>query len=78
MRREHSGVVDFSIFPHLGHKLMPGNTMAEAERWPADTAVPAYGLDDQSAITVVDGTVDVVSEGQWKLFTPSLEATESV
>jgi dipeptidase E len=26
---------------------------------------PAYAIDDQTAITVVDGTVDVVSEGQW-------------
>jgi dipeptidase E len=72
------GVVDFSIFPHLGHELMPGNTMAEAERWAADIAGPAYAIDDQTAITVVDGTVDVVSEGQWKPFAPSLEATESI
>jgi dipeptidase E len=72
------GVVDFSIFPHLDHELMPGNTMAEAARWAADIAGPAYAIDDQTAITVVDGTVDVVSEGQWKLFTPSLEAAESV
>ena len=60
------GIVDFSIFPHLGHELMPDNTMAEAERWAADIAGPAYAIDDQSAIRVSDGTVDVVSEGQWK------------
>jgi len=62
------GVVDFSIFPHLGHELMPENTMAEAERWAADIAGPAYAMDDQSAIKVSDGTVEVVSEGDWKLF----------
>ena len=62
------GVVDFSIFPHLGHELMPGNTMAEAERWAADIAGPAYAIDDQTAIKVADGTVEVVSEGHWKLF----------
>jgi dipeptidase E len=61
------GVVDFSIFPHLGHELMPENTMAEAARWAADIAGPAYAIDDQTAIKVVDGTVEVVSEGQWKL-----------
>jgi dipeptidase E len=72
------GVVDFSIFPHLENPDLPENTVAAAERWAADIAAPAYAIDDQTAITVVDGTVDVISEGQWKLFTPSLEATESV
>ena len=62
------GVVDFSIFPHLGHELMPDNTMAEAERWAADIAGPAYAIDDQTAIKVIDGTVEVVSEGQWRQF----------
>ncbi len=27
-------------------------------------------LDDQTAIKLTDGTVEVVSEGHWKLFTP--------
>ena len=72
------GVVDFSVFPHLDHELMPGNTIAEAERWAADIAGPAYAIDDETAIKVVDGAVEVVSEGRWRLFTPSLEATESV
>jgi dipeptidase E len=62
------GVVDFSIFPHVGHELMPENTMAEAERWAAAIGGPAYAVDDQTAIKVADGAVDVVSEGQWKLF----------
>jgi dipeptidase E len=64
------GVVDFSIFPHLDHELMPENTMADAARWAADIAGPAYAIDDQTAIKVTDGAVEVVSEGRWKLFTP--------
>jgi dipeptidase E len=60
------GVVDFSIFPHAGD--MPGNTMAAAERWAAEIAGPAYAMDDQTAIKVSDGTVEVISEGHWKLF----------
>ena len=47
---------------------MPDNTMAEAERWAADIGGPAYAIDDQTAIRVVDGTVEVVSEGQWRHF----------
>jgi dipeptidase E len=62
------GVVDFSIFPHLEHPDMPANTMAAAERWAAELGGPAYAIDDETAIRVVDGAVDVVSEGTWKLF----------
>jgi dipeptidase E len=58
------GVVDFSIFPHLD--VFPTNTLVQAEPWAADIAGPAYAIDDQTAIKVVAGTVDVVSEGQWK------------
>jgi dipeptidase E len=64
------GVVDFSIFPHLDHELMPENTMADAERWAAEIPGPAYAIDDETAIRVIDGTVDVVSEGHWKFFPP--------
>jgi dipeptidase E len=59
------GVVDFSIFPHLD--VFPTNTMAAAEAWAAEIGGPAYVVDDDTAIKVVDGTVDVVSEGVWKL-----------
>jgi len=31
--------------------------------------VPGYAIDDETAIRVVDGTIEVVSEGNWKLFT---------
>lgn len=60
------GIVDFSIFPHLDHEMMPGNTLAHAERWAAGIAGPAYAIDDQTALTVVDGVVQVVSEGHWR------------
>jgi dipeptidase E len=62
------GVVDFSIFPHLDHPDLPENTMAKAERWAAEIAGPAYAIDDDTAIKVADGTVEVISEGHWKLF----------
>jgi dipeptidase E len=60
------GVVDFSICPHLAVDGMPGNSMAEAEQWAAGIANTAYAIDDQTAITVVDGRVDFVSEGRWE------------
>ena len=67
---ETLGVVGFSIFPHVDHPALPENTMAAAERWAAGLGVPAYAIDDDTAISVVDGTVDVVSEGHWRLFGP--------
>jgi dipeptidase E len=64
------GIVDFSIFPHVDNKDLPQNTMAAAERWAADLAAPAYAIDDETAIMVTNGTVEVVSEGHWKQFSP--------
>jgi dipeptidase E len=62
------GLVDFAMFPHLDHPALPENTMADAEKWAASMTVPSYAMDDQTAIKVVDGVVDVISEGNWKLF----------
>jgi dipeptidase E len=67
---ETLGMVDFSIFPHLDHPSLPENTMADAERWAAGIPRPAYAIDDETAIKVVDGTVEVISEGHWKRFAP--------
>ncbi len=67
---ETLGVVDFAIFPHLDHPDLPGNTLAHAEKWAASMKTLAYAMDDQTAIQVVDGVVEVVSEGHWKRFTP--------
>ena len=63
------GVVDFSIFPHVDHEDLPENTMANAELWAAGIPNPAYAIDDETAIKVTDGVVEVVSEGHWKLLT---------
>lgn len=65
---ETLGAVDFSIFPHLDHPDLPHNTMADAERWAAGMPVPCYAIDDQTAIKVVEGEVEVISEGHWKQF----------
>lgn len=62
------GVVEFSIFPHLDHPACPDNTMAAAERWAARIAGPAYAMDEQTALKVADGEVEVVSEGRWRMF----------
>jgi dipeptidase E len=67
---EGLGIVDFEIFPHLDNPDLPQNTMADAERWAAGLTRRGYAIDDETAISVVDGTVKVVSEGHWRLFEP--------
>ncbi len=64
------GLVDFAMFPHLDNENMPDNSLANAEKWAAGMQVPAYLMDDQTAIVVRDGAVEVVSEGHWKRLTP--------
>lgn len=61
------GLVDFAIFPHLNHPMLPDNIMPTAERWAARLTTPCYAIDDETAITVVDGTIEVISEGIWHL-----------
>jgi dipeptidase E len=68
--RRRLGLVDFSMFPHLDNEDLPDNRMAHAEKWAASVPVPGYAIDDQTAIKVTDGAVEVVSEVHWKLFTP--------
>ena len=62
------GLVDFSICPHLAQDGRPGNSMAEAEQWAAGIGGPAYAMDDETGVKVVDGAVEVVSEGHWRHF----------
>ena len=64
------GIVHFSIFPHVDVERSPQNSMANAEVWAARRKNPTYAIDDETAIKVVDGKADVVSEGHWRLFTP--------
>ena len=57
------GMVDIAIFPHLDHEALPDNSMADAERWAAGMQVPGYAMDDQTAIQVIDGVIEIISEG---------------
>lgn len=62
------GVVGFSIFPHLDHPELTENTAAAAREWAAKLGNPAYAIDDDTALQVVDGQVEVISEGHWLHF----------
>lgn len=64
------GLVDFALLPHVDHEDHPESSMANVARMAAELPVPLYAIDDKTAIKVVAGVVEVVSEGQWKLFKP--------
>lgn len=66
------GLVDFTMWVHVDNPdpIFEDHAMANVERWAAAVPVPTYAIDDQTAVKVDDGTVSVVSEGRWKLFTP--------
>jgi len=70
------GLVDFALGVHLDREGFPDSSLTNIERWAAGIRIPTYAIDDETAIKVVDGTIEVVSEGHWKLFTPSPEANE--
>jgi dipeptidase E len=61
------GLVNFALCVHLNRE----GSFAEIERWAAGVPVPTYAIDDETAIKVSDGTVEVVSEGRWELLPPS-------
>ncbi|MET7375624.1 Type 1 glutamine amidotransferase-like domain-containing protein [Micromonospora arida] len=64
------GLVDFTLYPHLNHPDMEDTELSNIEKWASGIPVPTYAIDDNTAIKVVDGTVEVISEGDWRLINP--------
>ena len=64
------GLVDFTLYPHLNHPDMEDTALSNIQKWASGIPVPTYAIDDDTAIKVVDGTVEVISEGDWRLINP--------
>ena len=62
------GLVDFALHPHLDYEAFPENSLENLEKLAATLPMPSYAIDDETAIKVTDGKIEVVSEGKWKLF----------
>lgn len=64
------GFVDFALCVHLDHpdQNFEDSSMENVEKWAAGVPVPTYAIDDQSAVKVNGGVVEVVSEGHWRRF----------
>jgi len=68
-------MVGFSLFPHLDYPGWESNTAERARQWAARIDGPAYAIDDQTAISVANGEVQVISEGSWLAF-PAADTSE--
>jgi dipeptidase E len=64
------GFINIAMGVHMDHEAMPDNSRAEVAKWADNIEVPTYGIDDETAIKVVDGSIEVVSEGHWEIFPP--------
>ena len=64
------GLVDFALHPHLDHEWFPENSLDNIEKLAATLPMLSYAIDDQTAIKVVDDSIEVISEGHWKLLGP--------
>ncbi|MFF2525361.1 Type 1 glutamine amidotransferase-like domain-containing protein [Streptomyces liangshanensis] len=60
------GLFDWYLKPHLYSPDFPERDDAWADRIVARADFPVYFLDDDTAVRVRNGTVDVVSEGRWR------------
>lgn len=64
------GFIDIAMGVHMDNKNMPDNSRDEIKSWAAGIPVPTYGIDDETAIKVVDGVIEIITEGHWELFPP--------
>jgi dipeptidase E len=71
------GLVDFTMWVHVGNPdpIFEDHTLANVEKWAAGVPVPTYAIDDETAVKVSGGTVEVVSEGHWRVFDPTMESS---
>lgn len=63
-----AGLTDFSVIPHYNNPGFQDACGLNAEKWAATIPAAVYAIDEQTAIKVVAGQVEIVSEGQWKFF----------
>jgi len=63
-----AGLTDFAVIPHFNNPAFEEACGLNAEKWAAKIPAPVYAIDENTAISITNGTVEVVSEGTWKLF----------
>lgn len=62
------GLVNFQLIPHLNSEYFPKIRVEHLEAASKDLNESVYAVDDNSAVIVNNGKIEVVSEGDWKNF----------
>ena len=62
------GLVDFYVRPHFNSPDFPNVNKEYLEEIAKEIDAKIYALDDQSALKVVDGKVEIISEGEYLEF----------
>ncbi|MDD5464489.1 MAG: Type 1 glutamine amidotransferase-like domain-containing protein [Candidatus Moranbacteria bacterium] len=65
---EGLGYVDFLVRPHLNSPYFPKLNLENLEKMSHEFPDTFYALDDQSAIKIADGEMEIISEGVWKKY----------
>lgn len=67
---EHEGLgyVNFEVRPHLNSPHFPQVRIDILQEIASKIGHTFYAIDDNTAIKVVDGNIEIVSEGEWKKF----------
>jgi dipeptidase E len=60
-------LVDFLVRPHYLSRVFPDAKGDFLENIVQDSKLPLYAIDDQTALKIIDGHVEVVTEGRWRL-----------
>lgn len=61
-------LIDIIFRPHLNARYFSLVNKAELATRAEDLKYPVYALDDNSALKIVDGNIEVISEGDWLKF----------
>lgn len=64
---EGLGFVDFLVVPHMNSPHFP-RAAELIDEVAQGIEIPLYAIDDQTAVKVIDGKVEVVTEGKWKKY----------
>ncbi|MDD5464268.1 MAG: Type 1 glutamine amidotransferase-like domain-containing protein [Candidatus Moranbacteria bacterium] len=65
---EGLGYVDFLVRPHLNSPYFPKLNLENLEKMSQEFPDSFYAIDDQTAIKIIDGKMEIISEGVWKKF----------
>ncbi len=61
------GLVDFQICPHFNSKHFPKNRLDNIAKLSKQVKEAIFAIDDSTAIQVINGELEIISEGKWHI-----------